>query len=299
MNKEIIDHYLTFGVYTNPGCYKEYFQKLPDDIKTLGELICHQVVHRVILQNYNNTWDSRYGNLNEYPWFRLRCDDDVLTTTVSMTAELFRLDDRGFVKDRSVENKIIVTCRYVAILMASILKSKNIACRVRSGFAPYLTAGSWDHWINQYWNEEKQKWITFDADGFYNKFIGFDQYDMPEDKFDFSANVWLGIRNGKLDENNFNNAGGYKGIEPVLWELMYDFHCLMNNEILYLQCPRYIANKFKTLSENELKEIDKLAEILIDPDSNFNELKYIWENEKKFRILNSPLIDDVNHVKWS
>ena len=45
--------------------------------------------------------------------------------------------------------------------MASILKSKSIPCRVRSGHAPYFDMGelrnvSTDHWINQYWNSKEK-----------------------------------------------------------------------------------------------------------------------------------------------
>lgn len=298
MDKKILNHYLQFSTFTNPGCYKKFFQNLPDDVRELGNLISHQIIHRVILKQGNTkaNRDLRYGDMKKYPWYKLRCDDDVLTTTVSMVAELLRFDDRGFKKDRKVEDKIVVTCRFVAILMASILKSKGIPCRVRSGFAPYFFKGSWDHWINQYWDKDKQKWITFDADGFFDSTIGFDQYNMPEEKFDWAANTWLGIRSGKLDANNFINAGGFKGLMPVLWAIFYDFHSLMNNEILYNQMPSYIYFKFDKLTEKDFEEIDELAKLMLEPDKNFDELVKIWNTKKKFRILNGPLISDSDHV---
>ena len=283
MDKKILNHYLQFGTFTNPGYYKEFLKNLPDDVKELGNLISHQIIHRVTLKEGNTkaNRDLRYGDMKKYPWHRLRCEDDVLPTAVSMIAELLRFDDRGFLPDRKVENKIVVTCRFVAILMASILKSKNIPCRVRSGFAPYFNNYSGDHWINQYWDSKKEKWITFDADGFFDKSIGFDQYNMPENKFDWAANTWLGIRNNELDANNFRNADGSVGLMPVLWAIFYDFHSLMNNEILYNQMPSYIYFKFDKLTEKDFEEIDELANI--------------WNTKKKFRILNGPLIGDSDH----
>ncbi|PID99508.1 hypothetical protein CSA80_01980 [Candidatus Saccharibacteria bacterium] len=300
MNNKILNRYLEFSTFTNPGCYKEFLQNLPDDVEELGDLISHQIIHRVTLKDGNTkaNADLRYGDMNTFPWYRLRCEDDVLTTAVSMIAELLRLDDKGFEKDRKVENKIVVTCRHVAILMASILKSKGIPCRVRSGFAPYFFEGSWDHWINQYWDYENQKWVTFDADGFFDRSIGFDQYDMPDEKFDWAADTWLGIRRGELDANGFINAGGFKGLMPVLWAIFYDFHSLMNDEILYTQMPRYIAYKFEELTEKDFEEIDELAELMQNPDRNFDALVKIWNSEKKFRILNSPLVGDDSHVTW-
>lgn len=300
MNNKILNHYLCYSAFTNPGCYKKFLQNLPEDIKELGNLISHQIIHRITLKEGNTkaNRDLRYGNMETYPWHRLRCEDDILTTAVSMIAELLRLDDRGFLADRRVEDKIIVTCRFAAILMASILKSKGIPCRVRSGFAPYFSKGSWDHWINQYWDKKKQKWIAFDADGFFNRTIGFDQYNMPEKKFDWAANTWLGIREGKLNADNFINADGSTGLMPALWAIFYDFHCLMNNEILYTLLPSYIFYKFDKLTEKDFKEIDELAELMLEPDKNFDELVKTWNTKKKFRILNGPLISDNDHVKW-
>jgi hypothetical protein len=46
--------------------------------------------------------------MDRFPWWRLRCEDDVLMTSVSMVAELFRLDDKGFYKERFAEHKIVV-----------------------------------------------------------------------------------------------------------------------------------------------------------------------------------------------
>ncbi len=86
---------------------------------------------------------------------------------------------------------------------------------------------------------------------------------------------------------------------PVLWAVFYDFHSLMNNEILYTQMPSYIYNKFDKLTENDLKEIDELAKLMLNPDENFDELVNMWNTEKKFRILNGPLIGDDDHVKNS
>lgn len=233
--------------------------------------------------------------MNKYPWYRLRCEDDLLPTTSSMVAELLRLDSTGFKKDRKVENKIVVTCRFVAVLMASILKSKNIPCRVRSGFAPYFFQNSVDHWINQYWDKEKNKWINIDADGFFDN-LGFNQYNISEQEFDWAANIWLDLRNKKLNPEIYIFAGGENGLQATIRAIIHDFHCLMNNEILYLQQPMYISNKFDKLTEKDFDEIDELAELMLEPDKNFDALVKIWNTEKKIRTLNSSLIGDNDHV---
>ena len=88
----------------------------------------HQIVHRVTLRegNTNANADLRYGDMTEYPWHRHRCEDDLFLTAPAMAAELFRLDQRGFVPDRAVEHKLILTCRYVSVLVSAIYKAKGI-----------------------------------------------------------------------------------------------------------------------------------------------------------------------------
>jgi len=205
-----------------------------------------------------------------------------------MIAELHRRDPRGFIIDRSVENKIIVTCRFVSILMASILKSKGIPMRVRSGFFPEGKRSA-DHWINQYWNKKQKRWVTIDVDCSLAN-LDYDPYNVPYEKFDWSADAWLNVRSGKIDGKHFWNAGGFEGLMVVAWELFYDFHCLMNNEIIYLHGPAYISDRFDKLTSEELKEIDELARLMQNPDANFNTLQRIWESNKKFRILKGALL---------
>ncbi len=163
MNQKILDHYLEFSQYTDPGLYKNLLKKLPNKIEEIGLLTRKQIIHRNTLKNGNtgSNEDMRYGNMAEVPWHR-QCEDDIFTTAAAMIAELCRRDNHGFVLNRATKDKLVVTCRHVSILVASILKSKNIPCRARSGFFPYfdLFGGkSTDHWINQYWNEKENRWV--------------------------------------------------------------------------------------------------------------------------------------------
>ena len=118
--------------------------------------------------------------MTKIPWYQ-QCEDDYLVTAGALLTELFRRDSRGIHDQRAVEDKIVVTCRFLSILMASILKANNIPARVRSGFAGYFAdmgGKSVDHWINQYWSSEVNRWITIDVDGCMEE-LSFDPFDMP------------------------------------------------------------------------------------------------------------------------
>lgn len=296
MEQRILEHYLETGTYTYAGAYGDYYRSLSDDVSELGHLVCSQVIHRVTLREGNTNANSKlqYGDMNRFPWYRMRCEDDILMTAVSMTAELFRLDERGFVPERKVENKIVVTCRYVSVLMSAILKAKGIPCRSRAGFAPYFQQDvSMDHWLNQYWKEEQHRWVTIDADGFYDESgMNLGQYDIADGRFDYAAKAWLDVRKGKAPGERFLYADGQGtcSLKAIVRALFYDFHALMNDEISYIFHPCYIDGRFEQATEEELQELDELAELLMNPDDNFEQLLFLWNTKKKFRIMNSPLV---------
>lgn len=291
--KDTLAHYLEYSLFTYPGLYEDYFKSLPNDIRKIGLLLRWSIIHRTTLDagNKGTNSDLKFGDMTKVPWYR-QAEDDNLVTAVAIVAELFRRDQKGLTLDRKVEDKVVLTCRHITILFASILKSKGIPVRVRSGFAGYwpFSKVSSDHWVNQYWSKEENRWKLIDIDGSLHD-TGFDMYDIPDGKFDYSADAWLNVREGKVKENHFWNASGHKGLLVIAWELFHDFYCLMNNEISYLHHPKLITQReFKRLSEDKLKEIDDLAKLMQNPDDNFEQLQKIWETNKEFRILKGALL---------
>lgn len=304
-SEKIMAHYLEVGPYTNAGAYAGLFRSLPDDLPSLGRLVCGQIIHRVTLYegNANANRDLIYGDMNRYPWQRMRCEDDMFLTAPAMVAELLRLDDRGFTADRAVEHKLVLTCRYVSVLMSAILKAKGIPCRSRAGFAPYFHEGqSWDHWINQAWIGGR--WVTFDADGFYEEGgMPLRQYDMPVTAFDWAADAWLNVRRGRADGARFIYADGLGtcGLKAIIRYVFYDFHALMNDEISYKFQPCWIDERFDRLTEADFQLIDALAELLRAPDEHFDQLKQLWDTERRFRVMNSPLVGEWDNqpvINW-
>lgn len=293
LTKEQQEHYLSFSTFTNPGLYEDELAGLPDDIRELGLLARQNFVHRTTLAwgNTKSNTDLRFGDMNEMPWWR-QPEDDNLTTATAMLAELYRRDSRGLTADREVEDKLVLTCRYDSILVASILKSKGIPTRVRSGFAPYFIINkSTDHWINQYWDDVENRWVTIDVDGSISHNGDFDAYDMPEGVFDWSARAWLDVRRGISEPAYYWNAADFSGLMPIARELFYDFHCLMNNEIVYYHHPRMVSyENFSKLTAEQLKGIDDIANLMLNPDDNFDELLIIWESNRGYRLLSGGLL---------
>ncbi len=299
MEQKILDHYRSFSIYTYPGLYAEKLKHdLPDDIREIGLLVRKSIIHRSTLADGNTgtNADLRFGDMTKMPWWR-QPEDDILVTAAAMLAELYRRDSRGFTLERAPENKLVVTCRFTAILIAAILKAKGMPTRCRAGHASYFNEGklgkiSTDHWLNQYWYDKEQRWVTIDVDGSLSLHnVTFDPYDLPEKTFDFAADAWLAIQNKEVNPDYFYNGNGWHGAIVVLWSLFYDFHALMNAEIIYPHGTIYGSSaKFQNLTEEETEKIDNLARLMQSPDTNFNALRHLWETEKSFRLLIGGLL---------
>lgn len=299
MEKEILDFYLKTSIFTNYGPYKKYFQSLPDDMEELTSLLLEQTIHRKTLIRSsimkNEVGASLEGIAEEYPWWGYRSHDDILLTVPAIMSELNRLDERGIFHGREISKKVVITCRYVAILLASILKAKGIPTRVRSGFATYLgdKGKSCDHWIIEYYKKEENRWVICDP----YLSSGDMHTDMNSESFGWIAKIWLDVRSGKDSISNYIHGSCFQGLDMLARSLFYDFHALMNDEVSYLFFPTYIDSdeEFLNLSIEELKELDDLATLMLNPDKNFSELLYIFNNDKKFRALNTPLLSDFDH----
>ena len=290
MKKEILDFYRQTSPFTELGLYREFARALPDDLEELCMLQRCQIIHPVGLLNPATRMETAgfWGDLSQVPLTRLNFEEEWFPTAVSMLAELLRLDP-VYSRERAARDKLHLTCRCQAILLAATLKAKGVPARVRSGFAGYIRQDGEhrDHWITEYYLEQENRWALADADIHGDPNIDFDPNDLPRSRYFTGPQAYLLLRSGELKEKqvSFASSPTTYGLPAAIRGLFYDFHCLMNQEIPFLCQPRYAAEKEYRLSGEELAELDALAELLLDPDGHFETLREIWERETKFRML--------------
>lgn len=133
--------------------------------------------------------------------------------------------------------------------------------------------------------------MCFDDDTINYYGVDFDVTDVPHEKFIFGAEAFLVLRNKKLLDKEISYASCPKayGLEAAIHSLFYDFHSLMNNEVIFLHLPKYIRDKKFKMNEEEYKELDELAKLMVDSDKNFIKLRHVWDNVEKFRILSGGM----------
>ena len=289
MNRKIYQRYLETSVYTYVGKYKEFILSLPDDIPSIGMLVCDQITHPSMYFTEPSPYleDTYFGKFASYPKHRFKNEDELYITAVSMIAGILHLDETGFTKNRDVTKRITVSCRHASVLFSAILKAKGIPCRSRAGFMDFGNTGDsyMEHWVNEYWDFNENRWVLVDVDGYYEyeQRFGYSQFDLPRRKFVTASEAWIGLRkntlNKKLDVFSLNPLDG------VCEYLFMDFHALMNNEIFYSYQPLYLRGGIHTLSESELHDLDRLAELLSEPDKNMEQIENLWTTNDKFSAL--------------
>ncbi len=292
--EKILEFFKQTSAYTELGLYKSFVRNLTNDVNELCLLQRHQIIHPIAFadKNIRKEKDNYWGDMTKVPIYKLNYEDDILPTAQSILAELLRRDGT-YSHTREAKDKVHIICRGQAILLAATLKAKGVPARARSGFASYVShnGAAGDHWITEYYNKSQDRWILVDADEHDDKTLDFDINDIPGEKFIFGAEAYLGLRNGKYSEKDM-----YYASEPLTWglkaslrALFYDFHCLMNDEIIILHIPKYIYEKDFVLTEEEYKELDELANLMLLPSDNFEKLCEIWANKPKYRIMSGAL----------
>lgn len=290
-DNELLKFYRQTSQFTDLGYYKNFAINLPDDIEELCLLQRMQIIHPVAFNEKNIRTKAKcfWGDMTKVSITRLDYEEDYFPTAQSMIAELLRKNP-NYNSKREAKDKIHITCRGQAILLASILKAKGIPARARSGFAPYIKYDgiSYDHWITEYYDEKNKTWKLVDADEHCpDHEMGFDLNNIPYDKFVFGANAYLGLRKNEINPKTILYASDpvTLGMKAAIRGLFYDFHSLMNDEIIFLHIPKYIKDKDFELTEQEYLELDELANLMLNPNVNFKKLKDIWENKLKYRIM--------------
>jgi hypothetical protein len=130
------------------------------------------------------------------------------------------------------------------------IRAQGIPARARCGFGAYFEKHKClDHWVTEYWNEEKKCWVLFDSqiDNRQRELIkiGFDTADVPRDQFVVAGDAWSLCRGGRTDPSAFGILDIH-GLWFVAGNLIRDVAALNNREMLLWtlggECPGKTAN---------------------------------------------------------
>ena len=212
---------------------------------------------------------------------------------------LVSYDSRGLVKDRKIEDRLVLICRHNALLLASIFKHRGIPARVRYGFAQYLVPNFHTmHVICEVWNENDNRWMLVDPTA------GSSMIDFSKTRFDFSNDVYLKMQNNEINPNLYGNPGQYTGLMPIMLVVCADLASILGTEHTTREYPPimdYALKNDNQLTAEQIEILSDISELMKSIDAeNFSKLQDIYNNNPEIQItlsLEPTSLNDDNNVR--
>src|ERR1700749_825067 len=193
---EILAFYRAPGAMADVGAYAVLLDALPSDVPSIAKAVSGLLLHQHIAPAYGETLSPA------------RIAEAQLRDAERILGRILDHDKAALTKERPLSKRTIGVCRHYTLRLVTMLRAKGYAARSRCGFASYFEKGKFlDHWVGEYWNESKKRWIMVDAqmdDVQRTVFrIDFDPLDVPRDRFLIAGDAWKSCRDGAGDPGAF------------------------------------------------------------------------------------------------
>jgi len=271
-----LTYFAQHGAITDPGPYAKTYAGLSSDIPALIKIVQGLIVHVF--------WAERY---------RLKLSDErpaevQLRSMERRLARTLELDPAPLSVARPLEKKIVGNYRDFSLTLVSMLQAQGIPARPRCEFGAYFLPDHYeDHWVCEYWNEVKGRWILVDAqlDEFQCEVlnISFDTLDVPRDQFIVGGAAWQMCRSGQADPKQFGIFDMH-GIDFVKGDFIRDVASLNKVELLPWDCWGLILTGTATLPPDNLSLLNRLAELTRGDVPDFDVVRQLYENDPRLRV---------------
>jgi hypothetical protein len=251
-------------------------EDLPDDLPSLVETVQGLLIHIFWAERYGlHLSDERKAEVN-------------LRSFAQKLPHLLKLDSAPLTQSRPLDKRLVGNCRDFSDFLAAMLKLKGIPARARCGFGAYFAPGAFeDHWVAEYWNSRQKRWMMVDAqlDDFQQKELGtrFDTLDVPNTEFITGGKAWKMCRSGEADAQKFG-IFDMRGLWFIRGDLMRDFLALNSLEILPWDAYGLIEKKDEELTDADLSLLDHIADLTLQPDASFAEIRSLYANQPELQI---------------
>lgn len=265
MVKSTLEIYRQHGIMTEVKTMGAMVRDVPKDIEIIAAYTQNILLHQ--------HWSHAYG-------LKLSEERKKEPFKRSFEEKLMHLNKSGYShisEKKPIESKIIGICRDFSVVAAALCREVGIPARERCGFANYLEKGKYiDHWVLEYWNEEKKKWIMADTqmDELQQEALKlpFDPLEVSEDYFITAPRAWLACREGKLNPELF---GIFKwwGYDYLRCNLILDANSLLKLPMQpWDMWPGYKSLPIEQWTEKDYELMDTLSQFALKVDDNYQAL---------------------------
>ncbi len=266
--------YQEHDIMTEIKTMEDMVSNIPKNIKTIVSYVQNILLHQ--------HWAEAYGvelsdKRKEEPFIRRFEDKLIFLRNVGYN----HISDK-----KQNENKIIGICRDFTIAAVALCREAGIPARARCGFASYFEKGKYiDHWVLEYWNEDKNRWVMVDAQLDYVQMealkIDFDPLDISEEYFITGPRAWMMCREGLIEPELF---GIFKwwGYDYLRCNLILDANSLLKSVMQpWDMWEGYKSMPIEKWTDKDYDVMDCLSKLSINVDNNFNDLyNYVHANDK-------------------
>ena len=240
---------------------------LPQDVGSLAKVVQGILIHEHIAPAYGVTLSAE-----QHAQAHMRSVEKMLDFIAHQHS-------RPLSQARTPGERVVGVCRHFTLLHVAMLRRQGIAARARCGFGAYFEKGKFiDHWVTEYWNENRQRWVQVDAQLDQRQrelfAIAFDPLDVPRDQFLVAGDAWQLCRSGKADAGAFGILDMH-GLWFIAGNVIRDVAALNNHEMLPWDVWGAMTQND---AELDFPFIDQLAAFSHVPDRHFGDLRAAYRD---------------------
>ncbi len=261
---------------TAPAQHAPLFEGLPSDLPQLCEAVQGLLLHE--------HWAPAY----KVALTPERRSESQIRSTSHILGQILAHDRRALTAPRGLDKRTIGVCRHFTVVAVAMLRAKGIPARARCGFGAYFNKGKFeDHWVVEYWHDAEDRWALADAqiDALQAQILrpDFPLLDVPRDRFIIAGDAWLKCRNEEADADDFG-IFDMRGLWFIAGNVLRDLAALNNMEMLPWDSWGAMTGPDKEMGPEVLALIDRVAELTLEPDVHFAELRALYENDERLRV---------------
>lgn len=268
-----LDFYRQPATMSATGQCAPLFDGLPRDIGALTRIVQGLLIHEHIAPAYGvSLTGAQHAEAHLRP-------------VESMLERIAAHDATPIAAARPAGERLVCVCRHFTLLLVAMLRSQGVPARARCGFGAYFEKGKFfDHWVTEYWNAAQARWVLVDAqiDERQRELfkIEIDTLDVPRDQFLIAGDAWRLCRAGKADPKVFGILDMF-GLWFIASNVIRDLASLNNREMLPWDTWGIMTRVDKDL---DIELLDRLAALTREPDAHFDELRAVYEKDKRLRV---------------
>lgn len=276
--------YRTPGPMTEAGPYASLLDSLPNTLPALVHTLQGLAVHIF--------WAKRYGlEVSEE-----RQAEVNIRLLRHKLARILAMDTAPLTQPRPLENRLVSNCRDFSVMLVGMLIRQGVPARARCGFGRYFLPDHYeDHWVVEAWNAAQARWQRCDPqiDDLMRSVLHppFDTLDIDRgdparpgsSPFVPGGEAWLKCRRFGADPDQFGIFDMH-GWDFLRGNLYRDLLALNKIEILPWDDWPGMGPQCADFSADDWALHDHLAELISDPETHFEEIRTLFENEPALRI---------------